>query len=134
MEFPNLSPEQQRYLAARRLQIRWWMRLGWILLAVPLGGLAWLYRHHPLYLNPFLLLDKLRVGQVSDIEVARLAAFGNLAFLACAGLFAGLIVLTYVALWTEGRTIRILTTPSPVRENLPPSAETPQGDPHDPQA
>ena len=124
MDLSHLSPEQRHYVAQRQLQIRWWNRLGWIFFAVLAAALVWLARMHPLYLNPLRLLEKLRLGQVSDIEIARLAAFGNLAFLGCAALFLGLILLTYVAMWTENRTIRMLLTP-------PKPSSTPQSEAND---
>jgi hypothetical protein len=40
-----------------------------------------------------LLLNKLRIGQVSDIEIAKLAALGNLAFIGCGILLAGSYVI-----------------------------------------
>ena len=56
-----------------------------------------------------MLLDKLRLGQVSDIEIAKLAALGNLAFVGCGLLLASVVLLTYAALWTEKQTINMLS-------------------------
>lgn len=104
-----LSPEQQQYLDRRLNAIRWWNRLGWLILVAVAGFYGWLWNRHPLFVDPMLLLEKLRVGGVADIEVARLAALGNLAFLGCGLLLAGMVFLTYAAMWTEKTTIRQLT-------------------------
>ena len=72
------------------------------------GVLWWLWQNMPLYIDPMLLLNKLRMGQVSDIEIAKLAALGNLAFLGCGLLLAGIVLITYAALWVEKQTIKIL--------------------------
>lgn len=104
-----LSPEQQHYLDRRLNAIRWWNRLGWLILVAVAGFYGWLWSIHPLFVDPMLLLEKLRVGGVADIEVARLAALGNLAFIGCGLLLAGMVFLTYAAMWTEKTTIRQLT-------------------------
>ena len=105
-----LSPEQQQYLDRRLNAIRWWNRLGWLILVAVAGFYGWLWNRHPLFVDPMLLLEKLRVGGVADIEVARLAALGNLAFIGCGLLLAGMVFLTYAAMWTEKTTIRQLTS------------------------
>lgn len=109
-----MTLEQQHYINKRLLHIRWWNRLGWLLLVALAGFYGWLWQNSPLYIDPMLLLHKLQVGQVSDIEIAKLAALGNLAFLGCGLLLASIILLTYAALWTEKQTIRMLTQVSPV--------------------
>jgi hypothetical protein len=123
-----LTPQQQLYLDRRRRQIRWWFRLGWIPALVVLGLYAWLWNMHPLYVDPALLLQKLRTGGVADIEVARLAALGNLAFAGCALLLVSLVLLTYAAMWTEATTIRQLTG-----DTAPPTPGIKLNDPSDTQ-
>ena len=104
-----MSPEQQSYVQKRLQQIQWWNRLGWLFFVALAGFYGWLWQHKPLYVNPMLLLEKLRLGQVSDIEIAKLAALGNLAFVGCGLLLASLVFLVYVALWTEKKSILILS-------------------------
>ncbi|HEX5361041.1 MAG TPA: hypothetical protein VFW49_08150 [Fluviicoccus sp.] len=116
---PSLTPDQQLYVNQRLTQIRWWNRLGWLLLVALAGFFGWLWTRHPLFVDPMLLLQKLRNGGVADIEVARLAALGNLAFLGCGLLLVCLILLVYAAMWTEATTIRRLTTGS-ADQFLPP--------------
>lgn len=111
MDLSRLTPEQQEYVLRRRQQLRWWNWLGWLLLLPLAGFYGWLWQNHRLYIDPFLLLDKLRAGQVSDVEIARLAALGNLAFLGCGLLLAGLILMAYAAVWSEARSIRLLSAP-----------------------
>lgn len=112
-----MTREQQHYAQKRLRHIRWWNRLGWLFFVGLAAFYSWLWHNKPLYIDPLLLLDKLRLGQVSDIEVAKLAALGNLAFIGCGLLLASLVLLTYVALWTEKQTISILSA-------VPPSATT----------
>ena len=107
-----MTPEQQHYVQKRLQQIRWWNRLGWLFFVGLAGFYGWLWQHKPLYINPMLLLEKLRIGQVSDIEIAKLAALGNLAFVGCGVLLASLVFLIYVALWTEKKSITILSSPT----------------------
>ena len=109
-----MTLKQQHYLEKRLRHIRWWNRLGWLFLVVLAGFYGWLWHNTPLYIDPMLLLNKLRIGQVSDIEIAKLAALGNLAFIGCGLLLAGVVLLTYAALWTEKQTIKILTQVPPV--------------------
>jgi hypothetical protein len=109
-----MTLEQQHYLEKRLRHITWWNRLGWLFLVVLAGFYSWLWKNIPLYIDPMLLLNKLRIGQVSDIEIAKLAALGNLAFIGCGLLLAGVVLLTYAALWTEKQTIKILTQAPPV--------------------
>lgn len=109
-----MTLEQQHYLEKRLRHIRWWNRLGWLFLVVLAGFYGWLWNNTPLYIDPMLLLNKLRIGQVSDIEIAKLAALGNLAFIGCGLLLAGIVLLTYAALWTEKQTIKVLTQVPPV--------------------
>lgn len=101
----ELSP----YIRQRLAQIRWWFRLGWLLLLAIGGMYGWLWQEHRLYVDPTLVLDKLRAGQIGEVEVAKLATLGNLAFIGCGVLLVGLVLITYVAMWTEARTIRHLT-------------------------
>jgi hypothetical protein len=109
-----MTSEQQHYLEKRLRHIGWWNRLGWLFLVLLAGFYGWLWKNTPLYIDPMLLLNKLRIGQVSDIEIAKLAALGNLAFIGCGILLAGIILLTYAAVWTEKQTIKILTQVPPV--------------------
>ena len=109
-----MTLEQQHYLEKRLRHITWWNRLGWLFLVVLAGFYSWLWKNIPLYIDPMLLLNKLRIGQVSDIEIAKLAALGNLAFIGCGILLAGIILLTYAAVWTEKQTIKVLTQVPPV--------------------
>ncbi|PTQ89985.1 hypothetical protein [Agitococcus lubricus] len=122
-----MTPEQQQYVTTRLMHIRWWNRLGWLFVVVIAAFYAWLWQHKPLYIDPGLLLTKLQMGQVSDIEIAKLAALGNLAFIGCGLLFIGIVVLTYVALWTEKQTISILTT----KQIIPFSTETTEASSND---
>lgn len=103
-----MTEAQQHYLQKRLFHIRWWNRLGWLFLAALAAFYGWLWHNKRLYVDPMLLLEKLRLGQVSDIEIARLAALGNLAFIGCGLLLASLVLLTYAALWTEKQTITML--------------------------
>ena len=105
-----MTPEQQHYIQKRLKHIRWWNRLGWLFFVGLAGFYGWLWQTKPLYINPVLLLDKLRLGQVSDIEIAKLAALGNLAFVGCGLLLASVVLLTYAALWTEKQTINMLSS------------------------
>lgn len=109
-----MTPEQQHYVQKRLRHIRWWNWLGWLFLPALGAFYAWLWQNKRLYVDPMLLLDKLRFGQVSDIEIAKLAALGNLAFLGCGLLLASLVLLTYAALWTEKQTIHILLKQPPI--------------------
>ncbi|RZU36961.1 hypothetical protein EV700_3174 [Fluviicoccus keumensis] len=121
---PSLTPDQQVYINQRLAQIRWWNRLGWLLMVALAGFFGWLWTRHPLYVDPQLLLQRLRNGSVADIEIARLAALGNLAFLGCGLLLACMILLVYAAMWAEATTIRRLTA-----EPLPPQpVEPPEED------
>ena len=104
-----MTEEQQHYVAKRLFHIRWWNRLGWLFLAALAAFYAWLWQNKQLYIDPVLLLKKLQTGQVSDIEIAKLAALGNLAFIGCGLLLACVVILTYAALWTEKKTINMLT-------------------------
>lgn len=115
-----MTPEQQHYVQKRLRHIRWWNWLGWLFLLALGAFYAWLWQNKRLYIDPMLLLDKLRLGQVSDIEIAKLAALGNLAFLGCGLLLASIVLLTYAALWTEKQTINILLKPTP---EIPPTVE-----------
>ena len=105
-----MTHEQQHYVQKRLQQIRWWNRLGWLFFVALAGFYGWLWQHKPLYIDPMLLLDKLRLGQVSDIEIAKLAALGNLAFIGCGMLLASLVLLIYASLWTEKKSILILSS------------------------
>ncbi len=124
-----MTSEQQHYLEKRLRHIGWWNRLGWLFLVVLAGFYSWLWNNTPLYIDPMLLLNKLRVGQVSDIEIAKLAALGNLAFIGCGMLLAGIILLTYAALWTEKQTINILTQVPPVALDPQPTESIDQDEP-----
>lgn len=122
-----MTEEQQHYVAKRLFHIRWWNRLGWLFLAALAGFYAWLWQHKPLYIDPMLLLGKLQSGQVSDIDIAKLAALGNLAFIGCGLLLACVVLLTYAALWTEKQTINMLTA-KPADADMPQPVETPTDD------
>ena len=124
-----MTLEQQHYINKRLLHIRWWNRLGWLLLVALAGFYGWLWQNMPLYIDPMLLLNKLRMGQVSDIEIAKLAALGNLAFLGCGLLLAGIVLITYAALWVEKQTIKILTQVSTVSLNTQTTESTSQDEP-----
>ncbi len=124
-----MTLEQQHYLDKRLFHIRWWNRLGWLFLVALAGFYGWLWQKSPLYIDPMLLLHKLQVGQVSDIEVAKLAALGNLAFLGCGVLLASIVLLTYAALWTEKQTINMLTRVSLVALVPETTESNPQDEP-----
>jgi hypothetical protein len=109
-----MTPEQQHYIQKRLRHIRWWNWLGWLFLPALAAFYGWLWHNKRVYIDPMLLLDKLRLGQISDIEIAKLAALGNLAFLGCGLLLASIVLLTYAALWTEKQTIQILLKQPPV--------------------
>ena len=115
-----MTPEQQHYAHKRLQQIRWWNRLGWLFLVAIAAFYGWLWQHKPLYINPLLLLDRLRLGQVSDIESARLAALGNLAFVGFGLLLACLILLIYIFSWTEKKSIQMLLPP-PISQHTKPT-------------
>lgn len=123
-----MTEEQQHYVAKRMFHIRWWNRLGWLFLAALAGFYGWLWQNKPLYIDPMLLLTKLRIGQVSDIEIAKLAALGNLAFIGCGLLLACVVLLTYAALWTEKKTITMLTA-QPETATLQPAEPIADNDP-----
>ncbi len=99
--------ERDRYLASRLNQIRWWNRLGWLGWAVLLGAVIAVHRVKPLYLDPGLLAEQIRMGLIRTDDLARLAALGNLAFWGCIGLLAGLILQTYVSMASERKLIRV---------------------------
>lgn len=115
----SLSPEQQRYVNQRLAQIRWWNRLGWLLAVAVVAAYAWLWQTHPAFVDPARVLEKVRAGGVTDVELARLAALGNLAFLGCGVLLLGMVGLTYAAMWTEAATIRRLTPASGAPDDRP---------------
>ncbi|MBH1970493.1 hypothetical protein FK216_04660 [Moraxellaceae bacterium AER2_44_116] len=124
-----MTLEQQHYVKKRLAHIRWWNRLGWLFLVALAGFYGWLWQNMPLYIDPMLLLNKLRIGQVSDIEIAKLAALGNLAFLGCGLLLASVVLLTYAALWSEKQTINVLTTVIPVSLDPQTTESIPQDEP-----
>ncbi len=124
-----MTSEQQHYIEKRLRHIRWWNRLGWLFLVALAGFYVWIWQTTPLYIDPMLLLSKLQLGQVREVDIAKLAALGNLAFLGCGLLLASLVLLTYAALWTEKQTIKMLQPSPSVALDLPTTESVTQDEP-----
>lgn len=125
-----MTLEQQHYVEKRLRHIRWWNRLGWLFLVALAGFYGWLWQHSRLYIDPIALLTQLKIGRVNEVDIAKLAALGNLAFIGCGLLLAGLVLLTYAALWTEKQTITMLTAmPKTVTLDTQPTESVSQDEP-----
>ena len=105
-----MSPIEQchQYIEQRLSQIRWWNRLGWLMIVLIVGLAVWLSQHSPLYFDPVLVAKTAQQGQLPSAQMAQLAALGNLAFWGCLILMIGLILQTYVAMYNEKKLIDLI--------------------------
>jgi hypothetical protein len=116
-----MTPIEQRdqYIAHRLTQIRWWNRLGWLMIVLIVGLAFWLHQHSPLYFDPILVAKAAQNGQLPSAQMAQLAALGNLAFWGCLILMIGMIIQAYAAMYNEKKLIDLVQHAkiSPVEES-----------------
>ncbi len=105
-----MTPIEQRdqYIARRLTQIRWWNRLGWLMIVLVLGLASWLSQHSPLYFDPTAVAAAAKQGQLPSAQMAQLAALGNLAFWGCLLLMIGMIIQAYAAMYNEKKLIDLV--------------------------
>lgn len=103
-----MTPEDSAYVARRRQQIRYWPWMAAVLLALLAACYGWLLAKAPLYVDPFAFAAQWRARQITDQQLASLAALGNMAFVGCGLFILLLILLVSLSLWNEHRLIRIL--------------------------
>ncbi|MFN3586061.1 MAG: hypothetical protein ACK4UT_01040 [Moraxellaceae bacterium] len=103
-----LTDRQLAYLARRRRQIARWPYVA-VLLTVLLFALYYgIYRHAPLYVDPYLLVREWEAGRVEELLLVKLAAYGHLAFVGGGLMILMLIVFASLALWNERRLLRLI--------------------------
>lgn len=105
-----MTPIEQRdqYIARRLTKIRWWNRLGWLMIVLIIGLAVGLHQHSPLYFDPILVAQAAQQGQLPSAQMAQLAALGTLAFWGCLLLMIGMIIQAYAAMYNEKKLIDLV--------------------------
>lgn len=118
------AAERDVYIQRRLQQIRWWNRLGWLVWVALAGGVYWLAQHAPLLIEPARVVQLANSNRLPNADVVQLAALGNLAFVGCILLMAGLVLYAYIAAYSERRLIEYLSQPcdSSTTSNTAPSS------------
>jgi hypothetical protein len=104
----SLSQEDRQFVSIRSKFVRFWPAVGCVILVALLVLTIWLFVSKPLLANPLEVFGLLAENDISDADMALMAAILPIVVLLSLGLTLIMILLTFAAFFHEKKYLAII--------------------------